>query len=173
MKNINNIIFVRKSKWLLFLITLKIIFIIFLLIFVFHFFWFLIKKFGTEIEPTLILISYLLVIWWYFSSIIPITKYFFNFLIITENYVYKYKIWLFFTEDMSIVELYRIQEVKAYSDGFFRVLLDIWDLHLVEQKDKEKIIHWIDHPNQVAKIIEEMKNKAIKNRFKINKKEND
>ena len=137
-----------------------------LLVFALHFFWYLIEKFGTEIAPTIIIISYLLIIWGYFSSIVPLTKYFFDFLIITDQYVYKYKIGLFFTEDMSIVELYRIQEVKAYSDGFFRVLLDIWDLHLVEQKDKEKIIHWIDHPNQVAKVIEEMKNKAIENRFK-------
>jgi len=166
MRKINNIIFVRKSKWLLALIILKIILIFFLLVFILKFFGYLIGNFWKELGPTILIISYLLIIWGYFSSIIPLTKYFFDFLIITENYVYKYKIGLFFTEDMSIVELYRIQEVKAYSDWFFRVLLDIGDLHLVEQKDKEKIIHWIDHPNEIAKIIEEMKNKAIKNRFK-------
>ena len=166
MKKINNIIFVRKSKWLLTLVILKIIFIWLLLIFILNFFGYLLRTVWHELDFTIILISYLLVMWWYFSSIIPLTKYFFDFLIITDNYVYRYKIGLFFTDDLSVVELYRIQEVKANSEGFFKVLLDIGNLHLVEQKDKEKIIHWIDHPNEIAKIIEEMKNKAIKNRFK-------
>lgn len=166
MTQINNTFFVRRSKWLFALIILKIIFIFGLLIFILHFLGHLISIFWKEISYTILLICYLLAGWWYFSSIIPLTTYFFDFIIITDDYVYRYKIWLFFTEDMSIVELYRIQEVKAYSNWFFRVLFDIGDLHLVEQKDKEKIIHWIDHPNQVAKIIEKMKDKAIQKRFK-------
>ena len=87
-------------------------------------------------------------------------------MILTQKSIYKFKVWLFFSEDISMVEIYRIQEIKSTTDGFIRILLNIWDLHLVEQKDKEKIIHNLDNPQQIAKKIEEIKVNLIRLRRK-------
>jgi len=155
---------VRKSKWLLLLIILKIIIITLFLLLVLLFFYHLIKHFWKEISIPLIIIAYFLVFWGYFSSIISLTRYFFDILLITDKTIYKFKIGLFFSEDISMVEIYRIQEIKAFTNWFLRVLFNVGELHLVEQKDKEKIIHNIDNPEKIAKIIENIKVELVQKR---------
>ena len=157
---------VRKSKWLLLLIIIKILVITIFSLLVLIFFSHTIQKYGKDIAPSLVAIAYFIIFWGYFSSIISITRYFFDILLITPAIIYKFKIGLFLTEDISMVEIYRIQEIKAFTHGFIRVLLNVWELHLVEQKDKEKIIHNIDNPEKVAKIIENIKLELIKKRRK-------
>jgi len=63
-----------------------------------------------------------------------------------------------------MIEIYRVQEIKALTNWFIRVLLNVWELHLVEQKDKEKIIHNLDNPEKIAKIIENIKIELVKKR---------
>ena len=63
-----------------------------------------------------------------------------------------------------MVEIYRIQEIKAFTNWFLRVLFNVGELHLVEQKDKEKIIHNIDNPEKIAKIIENIKVELVQKR---------
>ncbi len=158
------IYFVRKSKWILVLVILKIIFILWFTSLVLFFFHHITKYLWNELIPGVIVISYIIVIIWYLSSIISLARYFFDLLIITDNIIYQFKMWLFLIEDISIIEIYRIQEIKSYTRWFIRVLLKVWDIHLVEQKDKEKIIYNIDSPKQVAKNIERIKLNIIEKR---------
>ena len=171
--------FFRKSKRILLLIFLQVLVIILFTIFALIIFYHIIKHAWKEIIYTLLIISYFIIIWWYFSSIIPLIRYFFDILIIADKNIYKFKIWPFFIEDISIIEIYRIQEIKAFTNGFFKVLFNVWELHLVQQNDENEIIHNLDNPKKIAKIIEERKNeidrkksldrRGYKNRPKKNK----
>ena len=158
---------IRKSKWLLLLTLLKLIIILIVSWIIIYFAYLLSLKGSNEFMSIEIVLIYSSLFFSYFAIVTSLTRYFYNLTIVTHKGLYKFNIGIFSIEDMDIVDLYRIQEIKAHNDGIIQVLLNIWELHLVEQKDREKIIHNIDNPKKAANIIEKIKNKVIIKRHSI------
>jgi len=164
--NKNKSYLVRKSKMVLFGIIFKIIFELTLasfLVWAMHHF----IKLVPDFKYVWLIVIYIIVIITYFSILISIIRYFYDVLIINKKEVYRIKIWLFLVEDIDVVDLYRVQEIKARMEWFIWVLLNIWDLHLVEQKDREKVVKLLDNPEKIAEIIKHIQEQLIKKRFNI------
>lgn len=154
-------IFIRKSIFLLILIIFKISILLILEIIILYSIHLMINSLWKEFDLLFISLLYIWSITIYFIIIIWLTFYFYSVVIISDSKVYKLKLWLLFYEDIDVVELYRVQEIKAQKEWLFHVLLNIWNLHLVEQKDREKIIHFIDNPEKVEAILEKSKENIV------------
>ena len=89
-------------------------------------------------------------------------KFFYWVEIINETKIYKLNIWIFHVENISITNISNIQEVKAVTTGFLRVIFWISDVHIIEQRDKEEILHFIDEWKKVADIISWFKDKLVR-----------
>jgi hypothetical protein len=160
---------IRKSKWLFLLITLKNILFLLLSIWAVLFFSDLLHRNIEELKIVSIIIVYLVLFISFFGIIISLVSYFYAVTIVTWKSIYRLRLWLLFFEDIDAIDLYRIQEIKAHKEWFLDVLLNVGNLHLVDQKDREIIIHFIDKPEEVVKILEWLKEKLVQERF--NKKE--
>jgi len=162
---------VRKSTWLLVLYIIKIIFFLGVI------FWvsFLSLKLKFYIwnssnwENTIINIMWILnlslIIFIWIQSIITFIKFFYSLELINKTKVYKLNIWIFHIDNISIINIKNIQEVQSISKWFIRILFWISDIHLIEQRDQEKIIHFVDNWKIIADIITRFKDDMVKNRF--------
>ncbi len=88
-------------------------------------------------------------------------KFFYWIEIITETKVYKFNIWIFSTDDISVINMFNIQEVKSVREWFFKVLFNISDIYLIEQRDKMTIIHYVDDGATISNLISKFKEKLI------------
>jgi len=156
---------VRKSKWLFFVIILKILLFLFLTLGALYILNIINTKTNDEFLQLEIISMYAVLLVSYVSIISAIVTYFYNVIIITNKWIYKIKLWLFFNEEIDIIDLYKVQEIKSQTKWFFQVFLNVWELHLVEQKDTEKIIHFIDSPEEVARIIKWVQHKLVETRY--------
>ena len=156
---------VRKSKYLFFLIVLKVFFLILFSVLILQFATIVWNNANWWIKIFEIIIIYILLIRFYISLTRSVVNYFYDLVIISNKWVYKLKLWLFLSENTEIVDLYKIQEIKAHTEWIVSVLLNIWDLHLVEQKDTEKIVHFIDNPEFIANIIRWVQHHLIQQRY--------
>jgi len=163
--NWEKVYFVRKSKWIFLLIILKVIIFFILSILILYFLSSISWKLWNEFKYVEIWLLYLILFISYIAIITSIVGYFYNVFIVTNKWIYKFRLWLFFTEDVDIIDLYKVQEIKSKSEWFINVLLNIGELHLVEQKDSEKIIHFIDSPEKIAQIIKWVQHKLVEKRY--------
>lgn len=158
----NKVYFIRKSKWLLVLIVLKTIILISFLSIVLY--W--LVSLSTEIKEhsltsIVIFLLYILTFFIYVNIIFPIVFYFYDIVIINHKSIYRFKLWLLFSEYVYILDLYKIQEVDSHVDGMLHVILNIWELHLIELNDKENKIHFLDNPQEIAHNIRELQYKFV------------
>jgi len=106
-----------------------------------------------------------LIIFIWIQSIITFIKFFYSLELINKTKVYKLNIWIFHIDNISIINIKNIQEVQSISKWFIRILFWISDIHLIEQRDQEKIIHFVDNWKIIADIITRFKDDMVKNRF--------
>lgn len=160
---------VRKSFWLLFVYILRSVFLILfisLLIYWFTYFistlpegLFLLKVFLWFIILLWIILTLLTIISW-------IVLFHFDIVICSDQKIFRFKLWLFFKDNVDIIELYRIQEVRVNMSNFIKILLNIWDIRLIEPNDIVKEVHRLDEPKRVALAISKEKDKLIARRRK-------
>ncbi len=158
---------VRKSKYYLYLILLKDLLLVFIAGIIYYFTDYLYLKLWIQPNFFYFLVLCALIFYVYFKIVVDIVSYFYNLLVLDQGKLYTFKLWLFFHESIDVIELYRVQEIKAKKEGFWCVLLNVWNLHIVEQKDKEKIIYFLDNPDYIESILEDCKEKIIAYRFKL------
>ena len=157
---------IRKSIWLLVLYILKFVILLFILLGI-AFLSFKLKSY-VENEDAIYLIYILwilvrlLMLYIFIRAMIVFIKFFYWVEIINETKIYKLNIWIFHIENISITNISNIQEVKAVTTGFLRVIFWISDVHIIEQRDKEEILHFIDEWKKVADIISWFKDKLVR-----------
>lgn len=162
---------VKKSKWILYFILLKIF--IFNLIVISLFIWLLLVKFvywykdWFFLSDAFLFIMILLIAYTTISTIVLAYRFFYDFFILYNNKFYKFKMWLLGKEITEIIELYRIQEMSVSTNNFLYSILKIWHIILVEPKETAKFIRWIDKPSNVLMILEKIKSHVIKERWNI------
>jgi len=154
--------FIRKSKWILTIIILKTItlfmFLILILILIIHFYS---KITCTSLPDIFILLYWILLIIIYNVIIIDLSRYFYDIIIINNKSVYHFKFWVLFKEYVFIMDLYRIQEVDSHINGILGVLLNVWDINIIELQDKIITIHFIDNPQKIVHKIRELQYKFV------------
>lgn len=161
---------VRKSKWLLILYIIKVIILISLLFLIAYLslklkYNYLENNLDAIYITNLIwIIVWILIIYILLKSILIFVKFFYSVEIINETEIYKINMGLFFVDNISITNISNIQEVKAVTKWLIRVLLWISDVHIVEQRDIEKVIHTVDEWKKIADIITSFKDKLVKNK---------
>ncbi len=121
---------------------------------------------NNELTQIVTLLLYILTTFIYLNIIFSIVFYFYDIIIIDHKSVYRFKLWLLLSEYVYILDLYRIQEVDSHVDGILHVLLNIWELHIIEQNDKENKVHFLDNPQKVAHKIREFQYEFIEKRKK-------
>lgn len=165
---------IRKSKWLLAIIFAKIFIILsfwLLTLYIIIYSLDFIKE--HSLTQVVIFLSYILTFFVYFEIIISLTNYFYDIIIIDNKSIHRFRLWLLFKEYVFILDLYMIQEVDSHLTGFISVLLNVWELNILELKDRVTTIHFIDNPQKVAKNIRELQYKFVdKDRNPSNNKRN-
>lgn len=157
-----DIYFKRKSKYLLFLIILKILILVILMIaalylmVIFHN-----KTQEYDLWIIVIILVYIFIWFIYLNIIFSITNYFYNVMIITHKSIYHFKLWLLMSEYVYIYDLYKIQEVNSNINWFLNVILNIWEVSLIEWNDKENKIHFLDDPQALTHIIRNNQKKFV------------
>jgi len=170
MKNFWNIYVIRKSKWLLLLILLK----IFILITFFIIILYWIVKFSNTINSnwltdTIIFMVYILSFFIYFNIIISLTSYFYDLIIIDNKSLYHFKLWLLFKENVYIIDLYMVQEVDSQIKWVTNVILNVWEVNIIELKDRITTFHFIDNPQEITNKIRELQYQYVdENQYKKN-----
>lgn len=168
----NSHFLIRKSKWKLILIILRVIF--FMLIFIIFWWWvFKIKEVLHNefyfVESFFGIALLALMFYYFIRFIVRIVSYFYDVFVVWEDKIYKFKVGFWFKENIEIIELYRVQEIRAVCDKFTHVLFDVGHVVLVENTQKERVIHRIDKPKQVVSDIQSVKDKLIaRRRYKTN-----
>lgn len=150
----------RKSKYLVLLIALKIFALIALLILALYFIIFFHNK-TQKYELWIISVILLYFFMWfiYLNIILSISNYFYNVVIITNRSIYYFKLWMLMSEYVYIYNLYKIQEVNSNINWFLKVILNIWELSLIEWNDRENKIHFLDDPQNLTHIIRDRQKK--------------
>ncbi len=165
--NLPNQILLRKSKWILLMIILRAIILWIILWIIIY--WFIVLTYNISSENIwfkhtwwMILIFCII---YYFSTIISwFVWYYYDVVIWTPQKLYRFKLWLFFSDTVDVIELYRVQEMESKMDNFIKIFLNVWDLILIEPNDLKKIIHWIDQPKKVVLKFQELKDKFMEER---------
>ena len=166
----NNEVLIRKSKWIFFFIVMKMIFSLLLIIVLAYLMWYLLQNNSSndqQLKDLVWVIILILMMYFFSASIIWFIRYFFDVIICTHDKVRRVKLWLFYRDNIDVIELYRVQEMEVVMDWFFRILFNVWDICLIEQNDMKKIIHWIDSPKKVVFLIQDIKDTHIRNRHKV------
>ncbi len=169
---------VRKSTWLLVLYVIKVI----LLLLILFFLSYLSLKLKDYISnPDAIYIVYMIWVWiWllglyiWLKSILSFIIFFYSLEIINETKIYKLNIGIFHVDNISVINISNIQESKSVCEWFLRILFWISDIHIIEQRDIEKVIHFVDNGKQIIDIISNFKDRLVKWKISIidwNKKE--
>ncbi len=154
---------IRRSKWLLYFYIVKSIFLVLLAFFLTYFILKLEHTIWETWDKKYIVYALWLLLWVfivYISIKIPIyfIRFFYELEIINKELIYKLNIWIFHKDDISIINLNNIQEVKAISEWLFKILFKISDIQLVELRDQVKVIHFLDYGKDIANLILEFKN---------------
>ncbi len=164
---------VRKSIWLLVLYVIKIVLLLLILFFLSYM---SLKLKDYVSNPNALYIVYMTWIWiWllglyiWLKSILSFIIFFYWLEIINETKIYKLNIWIFHVDDISVTNISNIQEVKSVCKWFFRILFWISDVHIIEQRDTEKIIHFVDNGKHIVDLISDFKDRLVKR--EMNKKE--
>ena len=162
MQKKEKVYFIRKSKWILALVLLKSIFFLSFLVIILY--W--IAYFSSDIKQhnltnIVILFLYILLFSIYLEIIISIARYYYDILIIDNKSIYRFKLWILFKEYIFIIDLYMIQEVDSHISGILNVLLNIWELNIIELKDRITTIHFLDDPQKIVHNIRESQYKYV------------
>jgi ABC-type multidrug transport system fused ATPase/permease subunit len=174
-KDWSNEYIIRKSRWLLFLYILKLSFL-FLLSFLLIYFNIKLKDYIWIDSPDkLFIVNFMWILLWIFlvyasiKWVLYFIIFFYELEIICKDKIYKLNIWIFRKDDISVVNLLNIQEVKSITEWFFRTLFQISDIELVEQRDEIKVIHFVDDWKEIVKLITELKSKINNTNFENEK----
>lgn len=163
-------ILIRKSWLILFLIIARVLFFTWILAIlvslVFSIKWYLVNNWYSYVYYLFGIIILILWIYFWIMTVVWFIRYFYDVFVVTKDKICKLNIWLFLRENIDFIELYRIQEMRAQSDNFLQVLLNIGNIVLVEQNDTERMIHWIDKPKKKLIMMGKVKDQLVKNRSK-------
>jgi len=165
---------VRKSTWLLVLYVIKVILFLLTLFFL-SYLSFKLKDYISDKEA--IYIVYMIWIWIWFlwlyiwlKSILAFIIFFYSLEIINETKIYKLNIGIFHVDNISVTNISNIQEVKSVCNWFFRILFWISDIHIIEQRDTEKIVHFVDNGKHIVDIMSDFKDKLVRNQTNLENK---
>lgn len=153
----------RKSKWLLYSYILKTTFLFLLSLLLIYFTIKLKDYMWIDSQDKVFIVNFIWILLWIFliytslKWVLYFIIFFYELELISKDKIYKLNIWIFRKDDISIINLANIQEVKAITLWFFRTLFKISDIHLVEQRDEIKVIHFIDNWKEIVKLITELK----------------
>ncbi len=98
----------------------------------------------------------------FISAIVYFIKFFYWVEIINETKIYKLNIWIFHMENIAITNISNIQEVRAETNWFLKVIFWVSNVHIIEQRDKEEILHFIDNGQKVTDIISSFKDDLVR-----------
>jgi len=159
----------RKSKWLLYVVFLKVIFFMLLL----WALWYLVSLMSSvsqqsDLKDWIGIIILFFMLHFFIGSIVWFVRYFYDVVVCSSDKLIRVKLWLINKDTIDSIELYRIQEMEVMMDWFFRIIFNVWDIGFVELNDQRKIIHWIDKPKRVMLLIQEIKDKLIKEKWVMN-----
>jgi hypothetical protein len=162
---------IRKSKWLLYLYILKLSFL-FLLSFLLIYFNIKLKDYiWINSIDKLFIVNFIWILLWIFliyasiKWVLYFIIFFYELEILCKDKIYKLNIWIFHKDDISVINLSNIQEVKSVIGWFFRTLFQISDIELIEQRDEVKVIHFVDNWKDIVKLITELKDNMNNTKF--------
>ncbi len=159
---------IRRSIWLLIWHIIKVILFLLILFFI-SYLSFKLKHYISN--PDAIYFVYMIWIWiwllWLYiwiKSILSFIIFFYSLEIINETKIYKLNIWIFHIDTIAIINMSNIQEVKSVCNWFFRILIWLYDVHIIEQRDTEKIIYYVDDGKKIADLILKFKDNLVKSK---------
>ncbi len=104
------------------------------------------------------IILIILFLWMYFIA--RLITYFYSLLIITPVRVIKISYWLFFSENIKIIDLKKVISINSKQQWFFQTVCNYWKITLRNANQTELILEKIPHPKLIAKKIDDLCKKA-------------
>lgn len=162
-------VIVRKTKYYLYLLLLFFVFYIVVTSFIVYWWYIFVTQNNNKlidyITTTLVLLCVTIMRMVILSLLI---RYFYNVLIINDSRIVKITFGIFFISNIKMIEIYRVQTVISKQSWIRKTLLNYG--HIVA-----KIQSWwatnnlqfkyISKPNEIALLIEKMKEKSQEKRF--------
>lgn len=94
-----------------------------------------------------------LIHYWVFSLIFGIIRYFYNVIIIYDNQIVLIKCSLLLTDDIEVIDAYRVMKIDSFQRGLFANIIGFGDITLEQQKNDVRTFHFIPNPYRVLSIL--------------------
>ena len=164
---VNELIF-RRSKWILIMKLIKILFIFLVLIlFILLIFSFkdAIILLSSSLYNLFLVITVFLINYFFLFVLFELTKYFFLLFIFDRKRIIFYSVWKFFSDNIDIINMHEIEDIKFTKDHILNVLLDFWKIIFNDNKLDVKVVYCVDKPEKIVELL--MKNNEFEKQ-KIN-----